>query len=349
MRPSWIPLGGASRDPASSSATVEPSPTRAFWSAYGRTVLILLGVLAAVAVAAAVLPSITDRTEHVWGGGVASRVVSGWSRTVLHPEYWAFLIVVGLVELRWPARVGEGVFSVGGAQDLGWFLLTPIFTFTVMYWSVDLVSDLHDGPLHGASLNLSSKIGTIPTVIAVIVVADFFLWLSHFLRHKIPPLWRFHQVHHSQTQISPLTDKRFHFIEPLMFVAIALIPAALLGLNFGSTQLLVLALVYATGFTHANLRWNAGALGWLFVTPQSHRVHHSTEERHWERNFGAVLSIWDRMFRTHWHGTDDYPTIGIDDTAFPLERKPGPVPVVHNYFRQVVYPFTRVATDARKS
>jgi len=104
----------------------------------------------------------------------------------------------------------------------------------------------------------------------------------------------------------------------------------------------------ATGFTHANLRWNAGALGWLLVTPQSHRIHHSTEERHWEKNFGAVLSIWDRVFRTQWHGTDDYPTIGIDDTAFPLEQQAGPVPVVHNYFRQVVYPFKRVAADVRK-
>jgi len=348
MRPSWIPLGGASRDPAASSSPAGPSSARAFWSAHGRAVAILVCVLAAVVVVAAVLPSLADHTEHVWGGGVVSRVASGWSRTVLHPEYWAFLIVVGLLELRWPARAGEGLFSIGGAQDLGWFLLTPIFTFTVMFWSVELVGNLHDGPLHGASLDLSSKLGTIPTVIIVVIVADFFLWLSHFLRHKIPPLWRFHQVHHAQTQISPLTDKRFHFIEPLMFVAIALVPAALLGLNFGSTRLLVLALVYATGFTHANLRWNAGALGWLLVTPQSHRIHHSTEERHWEKNFGAVLSIWDRVFRTQWHGTDDYPTIGIDDTAFPLEQQAAPVPVVHNYFRQVVYPFKRVAADVRK-
>jgi sterol desaturase/sphingolipid hydroxylase (fatty acid hydroxylase superfamily) len=211
------------------------------------------------------------------------------------------------------------------------------------------VNDLHDGPLHGASLDLSGKVGPVGAAIVAIIGVDFFLWLSHFLRHKIPPLWRFHQVHHAQTQISPLTDKRFHFIEPLMFVAIAIIPVALLGLNIGGTQLIALALIYATGFTHANLRWNAGALGWLFVTPQSHRVHHSTEERHWEQNFGAVLSIWDRMFGTQWHGIDDYPTIGIDDTAFPLERKAGPAPVVHNYFRQVVYPFKRVAADVRKS
>jgi hypothetical protein len=86
----------------------------------------------------------------------------------------------------------------------------------------------------------------------------------------------------------------------------------------------VWALVYATGFTHANLRWNAGAFGWLLVTPQSHRIHHSTEERHWEKNFGAILSVWDRLFRKQWHGTDDYPTIGIDDTAFPLEQAGGP-------------------------
>ena len=348
MRPSWIPLGGASRDRAASSPPAEQSGARAFWAEHGRTIAILLGVLAAVVVAAEVLPSIADRSEHLWGGGVVSRVVSGWSRTVLHPEYWVFLLVVGLLELRWPARAGEGLFSVGGAQDLGWFLLTPLFTFTVMWWSLRLVNDLHDGPLHGASLDLSGKVGPVGAAIVAIIVVDFFLWLSHFLRHKIPPLWRFHQVHHAQTQISPLTDKRFHFIEPLMFVAIAIIPVALLGLNIGGTQLIALALIYATGFTHANLRWNAGALGWLFVTPQSHRIHHSTETRHWEKNFGAILSIWDRLFGTHWHGTNDYPTIGIDDTAFPLEEKAGVGHVVGNYARQVVYPFRRVAADVRE-
>ena len=136
------------------------------------------------------------------------------------------------------------------AQDLGWFLLTPLFTFTVMLWSLQLVNDLHDGPLHGASLDLSGKLGLVGATVITIIVVDFFLWLSHFLRHKIPPLWRFHQVH-AQTQISPLTDKRFHFIEPLMFVAIAIVPVALLGLNIGGTQLSTLALIYATGFTHA--------------------------------------------------------------------------------------------------
>ena len=349
MTSSWMPLGGASRDGAASPPPVEPSAARAFWARHGRAIGILLVVLAAVFVAAEVLPTLADRTEGLWGGGVVSRVVSGWSRTVLHPEYWVFLLVVGLLELRWPARAGEGLFSVGGAQDLGWFLLTPLFTFTVMWWSLRLVDDLHDGPLHGASLHLSSKLGAVGATVVAIFVVDFFLWLSHFLRHKVPPLWRFHQVHHAQTEISPLTDKRFHFVEPLTFVAIAIIPVALLGLNIGGTQVIALALIYATGFTHANLRWNAGPLGLLFVTPQSHRIHHSTETQHWEKNFGAVLSIWDRLFRTHWHGVDDYPTIGIDDADFPLERNAGVGHVVGNYARQVVYPFRRVAADARKS
>ena len=320
---------------------------RAPASARAKAMVVLAGVLLVVFGAALIVPDIADHFADGPGGGFIGDVSHGWSDTVLHPQYWAFLLVVGLLELQWPARDGEGLFTVGGAQDLGWFLLTPIFTLTVFTWSLQLVGRVYEGPLQSASLNAEDALGTIPTIVIVIVVADFFLFLSHFIRHKVPPLWRFHQVHHSQTRMSPLTDKRFHFVEPLTFIAIAIIPAALLGLNLGVSRALIFATLYLTAFQHANLRWNMGIGRWLLVTPQSHRIHHSTQPQHWEHNFGAVFSVWDRLFRTHWHGVDEYPPIGIDDQAFPLERRGNPLEVVGTYARQTVYPFRRVGQDLR--
>jgi sterol desaturase/sphingolipid hydroxylase (fatty acid hydroxylase superfamily) len=37
----------------------------------------------------------------------------------------------------------------------------------------------------------------------------------------------------------------------------------------------------------------------VFNTPAHHRVHHSAAERHFGRNFGGVLIVWDRLFGTY--------------------------------------------------
>ena len=91
--------------------------------------VLLIAALAVVLVGLAVaLPPLTERF-HAWdGGSFLGDVVKGWSLTVLHPAYWAVLLIVGLLELRWPARRGEGLFTVGGAQDLVWLLLAPLLS-----------------------------------------------------------------------------------------------------------------------------------------------------------------------------------------------------------------------------
>jgi sterol desaturase/sphingolipid hydroxylase (fatty acid hydroxylase superfamily) len=83
------------------------------------------------------------------------------------------------------------------------------------------------------------------------------------------------------------------------------------------------------------------------VTPQSHRVHHSDQPEHYDHNFGAVLSIWDRIFHTDWKGVDVYPSTGIADPAFPIETNAPWHAAPKIYAQQVAQPFHRVWTMAR--
>jgi sterol desaturase/sphingolipid hydroxylase (fatty acid hydroxylase superfamily) len=61
-------------------------------------------------------------------------------------------------------------------------------------------------------------------------------------------------------------------------------------------------LVLATQFTHANInlpKWIDRPLSYLFVSPNMHKVHHHWQQPYTDSNYGAVLSIWDRLFGTY--------------------------------------------------
>ena len=329
-----------------SAADVAP-PTRPTLT--GRGVVVFLVVAAAVVGLALVLPPLADHLHQRAAGSFLGDVVKGWSLTVLHPAYWIFLAVLMAAEWRWPACTGEGLLSVGGAQDLAWLLLAPLFGLTIVAAYLSVLEWVYVHPLHSVALDVNAVLGTVITAVLAFLLADFFMWLSHFIRHKVKPLWRFHQVHHSQEQMSALTDNRVHFFESLVSATIAYIPARLLGLGDEAAVFLAFATVYFTGFTHANLRTHLGPLRYLLVTPQSHRIHHSTEMPHWDHNFGAVLSVWDRIFGTQWRGAHEYPTVGLPGEDFPHERSARPSAVLATYVRQLAYPVQALRQDLRRS
>ncbi len=67
-------------------------------------------------------------------------------------------------------------------------------------------------------------------------------------------------------------------------------------------------------FIHLNSRIRFGAFGRVFACPQTHRVHHSTEPRHFDQNFAAVFSLWDSIFGTYYHpAKDEWPQTGVAD------------------------------------
>jgi len=106
-------------------------------------------------------------------------------------------------------------------------------------------------------------------------------------------------------------------------------------------------LKFYSRFYHGNIRTNLGPLRYLLVTPQSHRVHHSVEARHFDTNFGAILSIWDRLFRTRYRGDHEYPRTGIADKSFPLETSRHPIALLWAPVAQLLYPFQVLLRSVR--
>lgn len=155
--------------------------------------------------------------------------------------------------------------------------------------------------------------GTILLPLVVVLAADFAFFLAHYLMHKVPVLWCFHQVHHSAEVLTPITGYRVHPVDELINRAVwgaftgigaALYTAntarevslpTLLGLNI--IQFAFLAFAFQLRHSHIWLSYGP-VLSRIFISPAQHQIHHSTEARHWDKNFGFIFAFWDTLFRS---------------------------------------------------
>jgi sterol desaturase/sphingolipid hydroxylase (fatty acid hydroxylase superfamily) len=128
---------------------------------------------------------------------------------------------------------------------------------------------------------------------------DLLLYLLHKASHSFDCLWLFHKVHHNDPHLNVSTAFRLHFVELLMINLMKAFLIAVLGIE--ETWLLVNEAIIAifTMLHHTNISLlGEQFLGRVMITPYLHRVHHSTQRVEHDRNYGAVLSIWDRLFGT---------------------------------------------------
>ncbi|MCO4846789.1 MAG: sterol desaturase family protein [Yoonia sp.] len=135
-----------------------------------------------------------------------------------------------------------------------------------------------------------------------ILALDFAIWAQHVVTHKIPVLWRLHQVHHADTEMDVTTAIRFHPVEIAFSMTLKVGLIYLLGPPAAAVLLFEILLNGSAMFNHANIRlplWLDTVLRRVIVTPDMHRVHHSTDRQEHDSNYGFFLSIWDHLFATH--------------------------------------------------
>lgn len=138
-------------------------------------------------------------------------------------------------------------------------------------------------------------------VVAAVLLLDLAIWAQHVAFHKVPLFWRLHRVHHADMDIDVTTGLRFHPVEIILSMVFKFAVIALLGPAAVAVLLFEVVLNGAAMFNHANLRlpgWLDRPLRWVIVTPDFHRVHHSTVPSETDSNYGFNLTLWDRLFRT---------------------------------------------------
>lgn len=154
--------------------------------------------------------------------------------------------------------------------------------------------------------------------VTLLLVDDLARYWVHRMLHRVPLLWAFHKVHHTATSLNPLTVFRTHPLEGVVFsVRAALVQGGCIApfFFFFGERVELFTVLGASAFTFAfnalgsNLRHSHVALGYwrplerVLMSPAQHQVHHSIAEPHVDRNFGAMLSLWDWLFGTHCHSS----------------------------------------------
>jgi sterol desaturase/sphingolipid hydroxylase (fatty acid hydroxylase superfamily) len=163
-----------------------------------------------------------------------------------------------------------------------------------------------------------------------LLIAELGLYWKHRLAHEWPPLWRFHAVHHSVTRLWFLNTGRFHLVDTLTGLAVAMPVLLLLGAP-KDILIMVSAITAIIGIlTHSNVEMRCGVLNLIFNTPELHRWHHSKVLAEGNRNYGENLMLFDQLFGTYFTAPRRPPVdIGINH------------PMPETFVGQLVVPFTR--------
>lgn len=136
---------------------------------------------------------------------------------------------------------------------------------------------------------------------AAFLLMDLTFYYWHRLNHRVPFLWRFHNVHHFDPDLDVSTAFRFHFGEIALSAGLRVVQVVLIGLSGWAFAVYELAFQANTLFHHSNLRLPIRVerlLNRLLVTPRMHGIHHSQVEHETHSNYGVVLPWWDRLHRT---------------------------------------------------
>lgn len=135
------------------------------------------------------------------------------------------------------------------------------------------------------------------TLLALLLF-DLWMYLWHRANHRIPFLWRFHRMHHTDDQLDASSALRFHTGELIFSSLLRLAVVPLLGMSLTQLILYETLLQPIILFHHSNValpeRFDR-VLRFLIVTPNMHRVHHSQERFETDSNYSSVFSFWDRL------------------------------------------------------
>jgi len=142
------------------------------------------------------------------------------------------------------------------------------------------------------------------------VVNDFFFYWFHRAQHRW--LWRYHAVHHSIRELSAVNSYH-HASEAVISLLLYTLPVSLIVSDVGpALPYISLGLWFHIVWIHSPTRANLGPLRALFADNRYHRIHHSLEERHFDRNFGAFTTLWDRLFGTaYFPEPGEWPDVGL--------------------------------------
>ena len=202
-------------------------------------------------------------------------------------------------------------------------LLTQITIATALYFFFFEINFIEMGLFASSPKYLIVSLFTLTHFI----VDDFSKYIVHRWMHNWPFLWALHKVHHSATNLTPMTVFRTHPLEGLVFTLRSAFAQGVTISTFvylfgggvdlytilGANLFVFFFNVFGSNLRHSHIgirywRW----LEYVLISPAQHHLHHSIAKEHYNKNYGAALAIWDWIFGSLHHSEDtDNLTLGL--------------------------------------
>jgi sterol desaturase/sphingolipid hydroxylase (fatty acid hydroxylase superfamily) len=246
----------------------------------------------------------------------------------------AFVLAVELLTRRRWGRYRTRTF----ATDVTYFL----------FFAAGLYAFFISGPIHRVILSavhehcrfllldLAAPVPLPLKALLFIMSIDCVEYWMHRLGHANKLYWKFHCIHHTPEQLTPLSKFRIHWVDMTVFGTVKAVPLMMLG-HLDDMWMPYLPLMILQVFSHFDIDFHYGpVLGRFLVSPRYHRVHHSADPGQQNTNFGIIFSCWDYIFGT----------ANADLTrpaAFGLRE----VKVPDSFARQFFFPFLLVVRSLR--
>jgi sterol desaturase/sphingolipid hydroxylase (fatty acid hydroxylase superfamily) len=239
------------------------------------------------------------------GRGMAIIGDFGLARIMAFFGIFALMLVLQTI---WPRRRNAASISPAwsrrAANNLGLALLNSLLLRLLASAAIPFAAVAASLYAQENGWGLFNNIALAPAleIIAALILLDLAIYGQHVAAHLIPFLWRFHQVHHADEDFDVTTALRFHPGEIIISMLWKIILVFILGPSPLTVVLFEIILNGCAMFNHSNLHIPAPldrVIRLFLVTPDMHRIHHSTIRREQDSNYGFNIPLWDRLFGTY--------------------------------------------------
>lgn len=205
---------------------------------------------------------------------------------------WILEAAIPLVNLGYNKLKHIGTNLVFLSMSMVLNILIGLATVGVFYW----VETSNIGLLNVIEVPFWAKV-----LIAVAALDLIAQYIAHRILHKVAWMWKFHMIHHSDTQVDATTGSRHHPGDYLIREIFAIAAVILFGIPVYLYVFYRICSILFTYVTHANISfpvWLDKLVSFVFVSPNMHKFHHHFERPWTDTNFGNIFSFWDRIFGT---------------------------------------------------
>ncbi len=240
-----------------------------------------------------------DRTLILWGGLAF---------------FYGLEYLIPLIHIKYKKLKHAGINVFFTVTTI---LVNFLLAFLILKTS-DWVTQHHFGVINWLSIPVGLSI-----VIGLLLLDFIGAYLIHFVEHQIKWMWKFHIIHHADTNIDTTTATRHHPGESIFRLTFTILAVFIVGAPIWMVFMYQSISVLLSQFNHANINlppWLDKAISLIFVSPNMHKVHHHFKQPYTDSNYGNIFSIWDRLFGTFKTLAPEKLIYGIDTHMNPKEN-----------------------------